>query len=98
MRELYIEAGKEDCYKVISKKIKNGKVVKIDEYRTDLRNCFCSCKGFWFTHHCIHLKTIIDLLKSRGIGIVWNKNTNSYYTNWDYKDIEKELKNEKFIY
>jgi hypothetical protein len=90
-REFSIEAGKEDSYYLISKKLKSG---KIDKYKVDLRNFYCECKGFWFRHNCTHIKTIIELLKAKGIGIVWNKNTQSYYTNWDYQDIEKRLKNE----
>lgn len=86
-REFSIEAGEEDCYKLISKKIKNKKV-KVDIYTVDLRNFYCNCKGFWYKHNCIHLKTVIELLKTKGIGIVWNKRTNSYYTNWDYKEVE----------
>ena len=92
MRELYIEAGKEDLYYVISKKIKDGKVIKIDKYITDLRNNHCTCDGFFYKFNCIHLKTVIELLKSKGIGIVWNPNTKSYYTNWDFQDIEREIK------
>lgn len=109
MRELYIESGYNDCYKVISKKYKKGKLVKTDVYETDLRNFWCNkitdgkkepCPGFWYTHNCIHLKTIIELLKSKGIGIVWLKEAKSYYTNWDYQDIEKEIRqhlNERFM-
>lgn len=98
MRELYIEAGEEDCYRVVSKKIKKGRVIKTDVYKVDLRNFYCQCDGFWYTHNCIHIRTILEILSSKGIGIVWNPNTKSYYTNWDYRDIQEELKNERFIY
>ncbi|KKP31732.1 MAG: hypothetical protein UR20_C0033G0006 [Candidatus Woesebacteria bacterium GW2011_GWE2_31_6] len=104
-RELYIEAGREDCYKVISKKIKNGKIIKTDTYKTDLRNYWCQrekedgsyevCPGFWYTHNCVHLKTVIQLLRSKGIGITWVGEPKTYYTNWDFQDIERELKNQK---
>lgn len=105
MRELYIEAGMEDCYKIVSKKYKGKKLIKTDIYKTDLRNFWCQrqkkdgtyevCPGFWYTHNCIHLKTVIELLKSKGIGIMWFKEINSYYTNWDFQDIEKALRNER---
>ena len=96
MRELYIEAGIEDQYRIISKKIKNGKVIQTDSYFVDLRNWHCTCPGFWFKSKCIHLNTIIELLKAKGIGICWDKKCNAYYTNWDYQDIEKTLKESLF--
>jgi len=89
MREFYIEAGKEDSYVVVSKKLKSGKV---DKYHVSLRDYYCPCPGFWFRHRCSHIDTILELLKSKGIGIVWDKRTKSYYTNWDYQDIEMELR------
>lgn len=89
-RELYIESGKEDQFKVVSTKYKKGKFVKRDVYNVDLRNHFCPCDGFHFKRNCTHIKTIIALLKAKGIGIYWNKNTDSYYTNWDFQDIMKE--------
>lgn len=123
MRELYIEAGKEDCYKVISKHIEKGKVVQTKIYRADLRNWFCQditngerpvvmCKGFQFRHKCmrldnknkvtggipgcVHLNSVIQLLRAGGIGIVWDKKCNSFYTNWDYQDVEKVLRESVF--
>jgi len=95
MRELSIHAGKEDCFKVISKKYKKDKLIQTDIYKTDLRHNYCDCKGFWFRHDCIHIRTIKELLKAKGIGIVWNKTTDSYYTNWDYQEIEKLIKDER---
>lgn len=93
MRELSISAGKDDCYTVISKKYKKGKLIRTDTYNVDLRNHYCSCKGFWFMHKCPHIDAIIDILKSKGIGIYWNQRTNMRYTNWDFQDIDREIKN-----
>lgn len=96
-REIYIQAAKNDCFVVISKKLKNGKIIKTDRYNVDLRNYHCPCKGFWYHHKCEHINSVIQILRSKGISVIFNSNTKSYYTNWDYQDIEREIKNEKIV-
>jgi len=98
IREISIQAGEEDNYIIMSRKIRKGKSDKIDFYNTELRNNYCTCPGFKYKFKCVHLKSVIQILKSKKIPIFHNKRTDSYYTNWDYRDIQELVKKEKFIY
>lgn len=85
-RTYWIESGLEDCYKVSSVKTSHGKIVKSDTYTVDLRNNHCNCPGFWYKHKCIHLKSVLDLLKAGKIAIYHHKAGDSYYSTFDFKE------------
>lgn len=77
MRELSIESIGIDCYEITSRK-KN----KIDKYIVDLRNGYCSCRGWFFSKfpkNCTHIKSTIQLLRSGGHCIRWNKKEQAHY-------------------
>lgn len=81
MRELMIKSIGQDQYIVTSKKVKGKKEIKTDQYRVDMRSVICDCKGWFYSKHpkmCIHIKTVIALLKNKGVGILWDDKEQGY--------------------
>lgn len=77
MRELTIESIGIDCYEITSKKKE-----RVDKYLVDLRSHYCSCIGWFYSSFpktCIHIESTIQLLRSGGHCIRWNKKEHAHY-------------------
>ena len=81
MREIKIVEISSGIYKVISKKIKKGKE-KTDVYIVDLKSNYCSCRKWFYSKSgkkiCGHIKSVIQILRSKGKKVKFNKKQNSY--------------------
>lgn len=96
-RRYFIQEGKDDVYLLVSQHVKKDKITQEKVYEVDLRNQFCKesaskepCKGFWYKHKCIHLTTVLDLLKAKKIAVFHHKAGKSYYSNYDFQDLKGE--------
>ena len=65
-KELIIDSIGNDQYEVISKKETGDK-----EYHVDMKNHYCTCKGFMKHKKCKHMDEVIARLKDNGKGIHW---------------------------
>ena len=65
-KELIIDSIGNDQYEVISKKETGDK-----EYHVDMKNHYCTCKGFYRWKKCNHMDEVITRLKDKGKGINW---------------------------
>ena len=77
MREITITSLGNEQYEVTSKK-KN----KIDKYNVDLRTHYCDCKGWFYSSFpktCIHIESIIQILRAGGHCVRWNKREQAHY-------------------
>ena len=82
MREFTIDSIGLDRYEVTSLKSKNKKPIKTDKYIVDLRNHYCECKGWFYSKNpkiCIHIKTVVQLLRAGGDCIRWNKKEQGHF-------------------